>query len=158
MMTREEVLKGLKDRFKDDIVDLFDKSPKRVYLEIRPDAIVRVGSYIFKDLEARFNIASGVDARTHLEILYHFSLEYINLLISVRVKLDRAKPSIESLAPVFKGVHWIEREMNELLGIEFRGHPDMRRLLLADEWPEGVYPLRRDYVEWDNNAIRDRGV
>jgi Ni,Fe-hydrogenase III component G len=158
MMTREEVLKELKGRFKDDILDLFDKSPKRVYLEIRPDAIVRVGSYIFKDLEARFNIASGVDARTHMEILYHFSLEYLNLLISVRVKLDKSKPAIDSLAPVFKGVNWIEREMNELLGIEFRGHPDMRRLLLADEWPEGVYPLRTDYVEWDNNAIRDRGV
>jgi Ni,Fe-hydrogenase III component G len=158
MMTREEVLKDLKARFKDDIVDLFDKSPKRVYLEIRPDAIVRVGTYIFKDLEARFNIASGVDARTHIEIVYHFSLEYINLLISVRVKLDRKSPAIDSLAPVFKGANWIEREINELLGIEFRGHPDMRRLLLADEWPEGVYPLRRDYREWDVNAVRDRGV
>jgi len=48
--------------------------------------------------------------------------------------------------------------MNELLGIEFRGHPDMKRLLLAKEWPEGVYPLRADYEEWDKNAIRDRGV
>jgi Ni,Fe-hydrogenase III component G len=59
---------------------------------------------------------------------------------------------------VFNGVNWIEREMNELLGIEFEGHPDMRRLLLAKEWPEGVYPLRTDYEEWDKNAIRDRGV
>jgi Ni,Fe-hydrogenase III component G len=158
MMTREEVLKDLKDRFMDDILDFFDKSPKRVYMEIRPEAIVGVGTYIFRDLEARFNIASGVDARTHLEILYHFSLEYINLLISVRVKLDRKNPVIDSLAPIFKGANWIEREMNELLGIEFRGHPNMKRLLLADEWPEGVYPLRRDYQEWDVNAVRDRGV
>jgi len=158
MMTREEVLKDLKVRFKEDIVDLFDKSPKRVYVEIRPEAIVKVGTYIFKDLQARFNVASGVDARTHMEILYHFSLEYINLLISVRVKLDRKAPAIDSLATVFKGANWIEREMNELLGIKFRGHPDMRRLLLADEWPEGVYPLRADYREWDVNAVRDRGV
>jgi Ni,Fe-hydrogenase III component G len=158
MMTREEVLSGLKDRFRDDILDLFDKSPKRVYMEIRPEAVTGVATYIFRDLEARFNIASGVDARTHIEILYHFSLEYINLLISVRVKLDRKNPSIESLAPIFKGANWIEREMNELLGIEFRGHPNMKRLLLADEWPEGVYPLRTDYREWDVNAVRDRGV
>jgi len=48
--------------------------------------------------------------------------------------------------------------MHELLGIYFIGHPDLSRLLLADEWPEGVYPLRKDYKEWDKKAIRDRGV
>ena len=48
--------------------------------------------------------------------------------------------------------------MNELLGIEFKGHPEMKRLLLPEEWPAGVYPLRTDYEEWDKKAIRDRGV
>ena len=157
-MTREEILNDLKERFKNDIIDLLDKSPKRVYIEIKPESLVKVATYIFKDLEARFNIASGVDARTHIEILYHFSLEYINVLISLRVKLNKEKPAVDSLAPVFKGANWIEREMYELLGIDFRGHPDLRRLLLADEWPEGVYPLRSDYKEWDKKAIRDRGV
>ncbi len=99
-----------------------------------------------------------MDTRTHLEILYHFSIEYLNVLISLRVKLDKQEPKVTSLAPVFKGANWIEREMNELLGIDFQGHPDLRRLLLADEWPQGVYPLRRDYQEWDKEAIRDRGV
>ena len=53
---------------------------------------------------------------------------------------------------------WIEREIHEILGINFKGHPDMRKLLLPEGWPEGVYPLRRDYKEWDKKAIRDRGV
>ena len=157
-MNRAEILKDLKQRFKEDIIDVYDKSPKRVYIEIKPESLNRFARYVFKDLQARLNTASGVDVRTHIEILYHFSLEYINLLISLRVKLDRNKPSVESLAPLFKGANWIEREMHEILGIDFKGHPDMRRLLLPDEWPEGVYPLRRDYKEWDKNAIRDRGV
>ena len=46
----------------------------------------------------------------------------------------------------------------KLLGINFKGHPDLRKLLLPDNWPEGVYPLRCDYKEWDKEAIRDRGV
>jgi len=157
-MTREEIINDLKERFKEDIIDVFDKSSRRVYIEIKPEALVKVASYIFKDLKARFNIASGVDTRLHIEILYHFTLEYINLLISLRVKLNREKPEIDSLAPSFKGANWIEREMHELLGINFKGHPDLRRLLLAPEWPKGVYPLRCDYEEWDKNAIRDRGV
>ena len=157
-MTREEVLRNVKERFKEDIVGLFDKSPKRVYIEIKPESITRVAGYIFKDLGARFNIATGVDARQHMEVLYHFTIEDINLLISLRVKLPKSRLEIGSLVPVFEAANWIEREIHELLGINFNGHPDLRRLLLSDDWPEGVHPLRCDYKEWDKNAIRDRGV
>lgn len=157
-MTRDEVLKDLETRFAGEIVDIFDKSPKRVYIEIKPESITRVAKYIFKDLGARFNIASGVDARHHMEILYHFTIEDIDLLISLRVKLQKSKLEVDSLAPIFEGANWIEREIHELLGINFKGHPDLRKLLLSDEWPEGVYPLRKDYKEWDKKAIRDRGV
>lgn len=157
-MTRDEVLTDLQTRFEGDILDFLNKSPKRVYIEIKPKALHCVVTYLFRELGARFNIASGTDMRTYIEILYHFMLEDINLLISIRVKLDRDKPVIESLAPRIEAFNWIEREISELLGVEFKGHPDMRRLLLADEWPEGVYPLRQDYEEWDEQAIRDRGV
>ena len=157
-MTREEVLKDLRERFGDDIIGVFDKSPQRVYIEIKPESIRKMAGYIFNDLGARFNIASGVDGYSHLEILYHFILEDINLLVSLRVRLPKAKPEIDSIAPIFKGANWIEREIHEILGINFKGHPDLRKLLLPDGWPEGVYPLRRDYQEWDKEAIRDRGV
>jgi len=155
MATREEILKDISAKFKEDIVDFFDKSPKRVYIEIKPESIVKIAKYIHKNLKARFNIASGVDVRYHMEILYHFTLEDINLLISLRVKLEKSKLEIDSLAPLFEGANWIEREIHELLGINFKGHPDLRKLLLPDDWPEGVYPLRADYKEWDEKAIRD---
>ena len=157
-MNRAEILKDIAQRFKEDIVDFFDKSPKRVYIEIKPESIVKLASYIFKDLGARFNIASGVDVRYHMEILYHFIFEDINLLISLRVKLPKSNLEIDSLTSVFEGAYWIEREIHEMLGIDFKGHPDLRKLLLSDDWPEGVYPLRCDYKEWDKKAIRDRGV
>ncbi len=157
-MTRKEILKNIQEKFKKDIIDVFDKHPKRVYIEIKPGSIVKIAGYMFKELGTRFNIATGVDLREHMEILYHFTDEDINLLISLRVKLPKDKLEIDSLAPVFEGANWIEREMHELLGITFKGHPDMRRLLLPDEWPEGVYPLRADYEEWDEKAIRDRGL
>lgn len=157
-MNRDDILTDLKNRFKADIIEIFDKSQKRVYIEIKPQALRTIARYIFKDLGARFNIASGVDLRHSMEILYHFTIEEINFLISLRVTLSKEKLEIDSLVPVFEAANWIEREMHELLGINFKGHPDLRRLLLPDEWPEGIYPLRRDYKEWDKNAIRDRGV
>ncbi len=157
-MDRNAVIEDIKKRLEGDIIEVFDKSPKRLYVGIKPEALRKAVRYFFEDLGARFNIASGVDTRGHMEILYHFTLEDINLLISLRVMLSKEKLEIDSLASLFEGANWIEREMNELLGIKFNGHPDMRRLLLPDEWPEGVYPLRCDYREWDKDAIRDRGV
>lgn len=157
-MTREQVISGIRSRFGEAILDFYDKSAKRVYIEIQPRALLPAAGHLFRELGARFHIASGVDARSHLEVLYHFSVEDLNLLISLRVKLDKNDPRVDSLASTIKGAAWIEREMHELLGIEFTGHPDPRRLLLAEEWPAGVYPLRADYREWDPKAIRDRGV
>ena len=157
-MTREELLKDIKTRFKEDIIDFFDKSPKRVYIEIRPDSLIKIAEYIFKELKARFNITTGVDCRQHMELIYHFTFEDINLLVSLRVKLGKSKLEIASLTPVFAAANWIEREVHELLGVNFKNHPDLRRLLLSDDWPEHVYPLRCDYREWDKKAIRDRGV
>ena len=157
-MDRQQVLKDLKEKFGENIFNIFDKSPKRVYIEIKPESLVKMANYIFKSLGARFNIASGVDARFHMEIVYHFTFEDINLLLSLRVKLSKSKLEIDSLAPHFEAANWIEREIHELLGINFKGHPDLRRLLLSEDWPTGVYPLRCDYKEWDKNAIRNRGV
>ena len=157
-MTRGGVLADLRARFAGDIVAFQERSARRVYIEIRPASIRTVAGFLFRDLGARFNIASGVDGRRHVEILYHFTLEDINLLISLRVRLPKPDPEVESLTPLFEAANWVERELHELLGIGFTGHPDLRRLLLPEEWPRGVYPLRRDYQEWDPTALRDRGV
>ncbi len=157
-MYRSDVLGDINQKFKEGIIDVIDKSSTRVYIEIKASSLVKIANYIFKELKARFSIASGVDVRSHMEILYHFTLEDINLVISLRVKLDKSKLEIDSLTPSFEAANWIEREIHEMLGINFKGHPDLRRLLLSEDWPEGVYPLRRDYKEWDKKAIRDRGV
>ncbi len=157
-MDRSGVLGDINQKFKEDIIDLVDKSSTRVYIEIKPSSLVKVAEYIFKNLKARFSIASGVDARSHMEILYHFTFDDINLVISLRVKLAKPKLEIDSLTPSFEAANWIEREITEMLGINFKGHPDLRKLLLPDEWPKDSYPLRKDYKEWDGKAIRDRGV
>ncbi|MFO7774956.1 MAG: NADH-quinone oxidoreductase subunit C [Candidatus Hydrogenedentota bacterium] len=157
-MTRDEVINGLRERFGAHIKELHGKSPKRLYVDIRGEGLIPMAEYLFRTLEARFNIASGMDAREHFEVLYHFTLEDLNLVISLRVKAPKEKPVLDSLVSSFPAANWIEREMNELLGIEFLGHPRMRRLLLPEDWPEGVHPLRQDYTEWDPRAVRDRGV
>ena len=82
-MQRSDVLGDINQKFRGDIIDFIDKSPTRVYIEIKPSSLIKIAEHIFKNLKARFSIASGVDARSHMEILYHFTFDDINLVISL---------------------------------------------------------------------------
>ena len=149
-MTREEALAAIRDGLGERIVDWHEKSMRRIYVEVEPEAVPDATRLVHKELGARFQIASGIDTPSAIEILYHWAFDSLNFLVTVKVKLDRSSPAVDSVASICTGTEWIEREMWELLGITFRGHPDMRHLLLAEDWPEGKYPLRRDFTGLDS--------
>jgi len=142
----EKIVSEIQKTLGNKIKNVTIKNSQRVYIQIDPEGIVEVAKYLWKDRGARYAIATTSDHRTSFEVMHHFSLDREGgVMISVKSLLTREKPSMPSLAPMIKAANWIEREMNELMGIEFRGHPDMRRLVLSEDWPQGVYPLRKDY-------------
>lgn len=146
-MNIDEALKQITDKFGSRILKVARKSAKRAYVDIYPKDIVDVAGYIFRDMAFRFNIASAVDDFDGLEILYHFSHDASGIMMSVRALLkDKNDPHIDTITEVTKSSWWIEREIHELFGIEFDGNSDLRPLLLPDDWPSGVYPLRKNFV------------
>jgi len=144
----DEVVDGIKSKFGDAIEEVFEKSPRRTYITVDPSRLPDVAEYMYKNVGARFQIATATHLVDCFEVLYHFALDKAARVINLRVRLDLENPSIDSIAGRVPAAEWIEREMWELLGIEFRGHPDMRHLLLSDDWPEGNYPLRRGWKDW----------
>jgi len=139
------ITESVKGKLSNKITDWYEHSPKRIYIKAKPQDIKSIASVLFKDLGFRFIIASGCDTPEGIEILYHFSYDRMGLILSIRVLLkDKKKPEIESIAKLFPAAEWIEREIWELLGINFIGHPKLEHLLLIDEWPKGDYPLRHD--------------
>ena len=144
-MTREDVLDRLKTVLGERLIAVHEKSPKRVYVEIAAEEVTKTSHLMLDDLGARFQIATGVDTPSAIEVMYHWAFDPLGCVVTIRTRLDRDNPEIESIAPFCPAAEWIEREMWELLGIRFRNHPDLRHLLLSDDWPEGKYPLRRDY-------------
>ncbi|EXX87412.1 NADH dehydrogenase, partial [Paenibacillus darwinianus] len=90
---------------------------------------------------------SGVDYETHLESVYHLVSLDTKREFAVKVKTDREHPSIPSVAAVWSTANWNEREIYDLLGIDFPGHPDLRRIMMPDDWVG--HPLRKDYVPLD---------
>ena len=143
-MKRESIIENIKVRSGKDLLEFTSKSKNRVYFTINKNILAQIAKYLFSDVKARFSTASGVDTRKAVEILYHFSIDEIGLIITLRVILDKSSLEIESLTPLMKCAEWIEMEMHEMLGVNFKGHPNLKHLLLTDDWPEGNYPLRRD--------------
>ncbi len=98
----------------------------------------------FDQLSCLSGIDNGAETGT-MEIVYNLYSIPHNLHLMLKVKIDRSKPSMDSVSDIWKTADWHEREAFDLYGIHFNNHPDLRRILLPEDW-EG-FPLRKDYVE-----------
>ena len=125
-----------------------EKNARRLYARIEPKNIVQAAKRLYSGLGMRLSTASGTDTRENIEILYHFSDDSSGIMVSLRVLLkDKINPQIDSITKIFTAASWIEREIHELLGVNFTGHPNLKTLLLPEDWPKNSYPLRRDLKE-----------
>jgi NADH-quinone oxidoreductase subunit C len=117
---------------------------------VLPRKILRaVAEHCRDNAELQFNLltdATCVDRFPHeprFELNYHLVSIPRHNRLGLQVRLAGSDPEVDSLVPVWPGANWLEREIFDLFGIRFAGHPDLRRILLPEDW-EG-YPLRRDY-------------
>jgi NADH-quinone oxidoreductase subunit C len=90
---------------------------------------------------------SGVDYETHLEVVYYPLNMDSRHVYCIKVRTDREQPSVPSVTPIWETANWNEREIYDLLGVDFPGHPDLRRIMMPDDWVG--HPLRKDYVPLD---------
>jgi NADH/F420H2 dehydrogenase subunit C len=86
---------------------------------------------------------SGVDMLDHLETVYHIRSISRSQLLQLKVQIDREKPEVDSVVSVWQTANWLERETYDMYGIHFSGHPDLRRMMLDDDF-EG-YPLLKTF-------------
>lgn len=123
----------------------FDR--EELTLEIAPGVIVNVCRFLKSDLQfLRLSTVTGVDrfpAEPRFEVVYHLHSPARNERLRLKCRLSGGDPEIDSVTAVWRGANWYERETFDLFGIRFRNHPDLRRIMLPDDW-EG-HPLRKDY-------------
>jgi NADH-quinone oxidoreductase subunit C len=87
---------------------------------------------------------SGVDYLNRFEVVYHLYSMGLKHKLVLKVSIDRQNPEVDSVVSVWAGADWHEREVYDMFGVIFKGHPNLKRILLPDDW-EG-YPLRKDYA------------
>jgi Ni,Fe-hydrogenase III component G len=133
------------ERLGDAVVEVQQCEPRRGIARIDPRRTVEVARTMIAMEGSRLATATGIEVRDGIDVLYHWAFEPAGVVVTLKVLAPRPDMAADSIANVVPAANWIEREIHDLLGANFRNHPDMRRLVLDDTWPEGVYPLRKSF-------------
>jgi len=127
-----------------------DLEARDPWIQIEPAAIRDVCLFLRDGADLRFDCLSnqsGVDYKQggYIEVVYHlYSYPHRHKAV-LKVRAPRDNPIVPTVEQVWKAANWLEREIYDLVGIEFDGHSDLRRLLMPEDWIG--HPLRKDFVE-----------
>jgi NADH-quinone oxidoreductase subunit C len=148
-MTPAEIHQKLRARFGEAVGPLSE--PKvDPFAVVKGERIVEVCRFLRDEPGLEMDFCEDLTAvdwpkRNVIEVVYHlFSYRHRHGVV-LKVEADRAAPSVPSVEGVWKAANWMEREVYDLFGVTFGGHPDLRRVLLPDDWPG--HPLRKDWTE-----------
>ncbi|NLT49314.1 MAG: NADH-quinone oxidoreductase subunit C [Ignavibacteria bacterium] len=162
MKNPEEIFELLKSKFAEDVLELKPAQPLDAMIVVNPLKIKEISNYLCSEESLSFDTLmclSGVDDANGekvkdgngietinggtLSIYYHLDSIKLRHKITIKISVPRDNPETYSVESIWKCADWHEREAYDLFGIKFLDHPDLRRILLPDDW-DG-FPLRKDY-------------
>ncbi|HET9554109.1 MAG TPA: NADH-quinone oxidoreductase subunit C [Anaeromyxobacteraceae bacterium] len=148
-MTTNEIHERLKARFGDD-VGAPTETKGDPWLPVKRERLVEVCRFLKETPGLDFDFCEDLTAvdwpkRSVIEVVVHLLSYQHKHALKLKVEADRAAPVVDSLEGVWKTANWFEREVYDLFGVTFTHHPDLRRIMLPDDWVG--FPLRKDYEE-----------
>jgi NADH-quinone oxidoreductase subunit C len=148
LLDSDAALKLLAESFPGEIVESSVSGDQAVAV-IRPESLTRIMTFLKENPRLAFNVLLDLTAvdylerRPRFEVVYHLLSMSRNQRLRVKVRPDGDNPVVESVAGLWHSADWLEREVWDMFGIRFAGHPDLKRILLYEEF-QG-HPLRKDY-------------
>jgi len=148
-MTPGEIHEKLLARFGDAVGPLGE--PKvDPFAVVKAEKLLEVARFLRDEPGLEMDFCEDLTAvdwpkRSVIEVVYHLFSYRLRHGIVLKVEASREKPSAPSVEGIWKAANWMEREVYDLFGVDFPGHPDLRRVLLPDDWVG--HPLRKDYGE-----------
>jgi len=127
-----------------------DTARGEVSVSIQASHLLDIARYLHDAPEASFNHLTDIcsvdypEDQERFEMVYHLHSLPLRQRLRVKARVPEDRPSIASLTGIWKGAEFLEREVYDMMGITFTGHPDLRRILMPEDYAEG-YPLRKDF-------------
>ncbi|RAK20433.1 NADH dehydrogenase subunit C [Anoxybacillus vitaminiphilus] len=149
----DKYVKVIKEHLGEDVLEdaYINRLSKDVpTLVAKKDTYYKIAQFLKYNEQLGFDYLSdlhGTDFQTHMEVYVHLYSYKNNQSVALKVKIDRDNPEIDSLVPLWPGANWPECEAYDLLGIQFKGHPNLIRIFLGENWVG--HPLRKDYEPYD---------
>ncbi len=147
-MSESRGLKKLKEKFSNEIID-YSISFGDETLLIKKKALLKIARFLKEDPELAYSLLLDITCVDYLgkeprfELIYHLYSFHLNHRIRIKTKVFEKDSVVESIASLWKNANWLEREVFDMFGIKFRNHPNLRRILMYEEFKG--YPLRKDY-------------
>src|SRR5437899_1945609 len=145
------LLTKLKDRFPDTVLAVREEGPyKDLVAQVKPAAVPEIARFLHDDPEMSFDMLSDIlsvdypEDQDRFEVIYLLKSLPRSHRLRLKARVPEDNPTIPTVTTVWKGANFLEREVYDLMGIKFSGHPDLRRILLPEDYEEG-HPLRKDF-------------
>jgi len=140
--SEEEVANAIRSKFPE--VEEIDIAPRRITFKVKRENLLDIFTFMKDEMSFEHNsCVTPVDYLDHFTIAYDISSYTNHLMAEVLVDLPRDDPTVDSITPLWGGANWHEREAFDMMGVIFKGHPDLRRIMLPEEYQ--FYPLRKDF-------------
>ncbi|MXV17525.1 NADH-quinone oxidoreductase subunit C [Hufsiella ginkgonis] len=155
-ISNQEVLQKITARFGEQ-VSVPAEPFGLLTFETGKDHITEILTFLKQDESLRFNYLTDITAIHYPEqqlpigVIYHLHSLTNNVRVRIKVFLEGEQPSIPTATGLWKGANWMERETYDFFGVNFEGHPDLRRILNVDEMD--VFPMRKEYPLEDPNRV-----
>lgn len=137
----ENVLSRMTEKFPE--LGLIKESPGRVWLEFDCSKVREFFQFVRETWpDVHLSTITGLETSEAIEVIYHFVVDKV--LVNVKVKTGPEAPSLDTIYDILPVADAYERELHDVLGIEFKGRESTPPLVLPDTWPQGYYPLRKN--------------
>jgi len=144
METENEIVEKLRQSLKDAILEISAPRKRRIFVHVKTDSLKDTIRYLVNQLELKhLSTITGSDLGENIELIYHLAYNG-SIEISLRIDVPKKNPSVPTITDLMPGAILYEREIHDVVGVTFQGHPDLSPLILPEGWPEGVYPLRKE--------------
>ena len=147
----ESLVETLMTRFPQTVVSVeADTARSEVTIQVAAEGILDLARFLHDTPEALFDHLTDIcsvdypEDRQRFEVVYHLHSLPHRRRLRLKARVSEDDPTIDSVTSVWKGADFMEREVYDMMGIRFRHHPDLRRILLPDDYSDG-YPLRKDF-------------
>ena len=156
-LTADEIVKSIKDKFKNKIKETQiktrgfaskKKETSTIWMKVEKDTFKPLVKHLVDLTTPHLAVASGNDLGKTVELIYHFTINFgerlKQVILNISIEIPKTKLEIESICDLIPGALITEREKMEMLGVKIIGIPDNRRVFVPEDFPEGVFPWRRD--------------